>query len=148
MKAPFLLGRAILGGFFLYNGILHFTEKDSHVQYAATKKIPAPGLAVHATGAMLAFGGASLILGLKPKWGTMALIGFLGAAATTMHDFWNAEDPQQKQNDTINFAKNIALAGATLALAGVEEPWPASVAKDHRNRFDKLREFGKRQVAA
>jgi hypothetical protein len=27
----------------------------------------------------------------------------------------------------IHFAKNLALVGASLALMGVEEPWPASV---------------------
>jgi hypothetical protein len=30
-------------------------------------------------------------------------------------------------NDQISFMKNLALAGAALALAGVEEPWPGSV---------------------
>jgi putative oxidoreductase len=51
----------------------------------------------------------------------------LGSTAGLIHDFWNVQDPQQKVNDQINFAKNLALAGATLALAGVDEPWEASV---------------------
>jgi putative oxidoreductase len=44
-----------------------------------------------------------------------------------MHDFWTAQDPQQRQNDMIQFSKNLALLGAALALIGVED-WPASIA--------------------
>lgn len=29
MKAPFLIGRVLLGGFFLYNGINHFRQADT-----------------------------------------------------------------------------------------------------------------------
>jgi hypothetical protein len=48
-----------------------------------------------------------------------------------MHNFWKVEDPAQRQNDMINFSKNVALAGAALALLGVEE-WPLSVAPGER----------------
>jgi putative oxidoreductase len=57
--------------------------------------------------------------------GTLCIIAFLAAASPLFHDFWTAEDPQQKQNDIIHFSKNIALLGAGLALAGIEK-WPAS----------------------
>lgn len=44
-----------------------------------------------------------------------------------MHDFWNQESPEARQAEMINFAKNAALLGAALALAGVEEPWPLAI---------------------
>ena len=127
MKAPFLIGRAMLGGFFIYNGIHHFQETETIAGYAKSKNLPLAKAAVIGTGAAMIAGGASLVTGIKPKWGSAALIGFLGGTAALIHDFWNAQDPQQKQNDMINFSKNLALAGATLALAGVDEPWEASV---------------------
>lgn len=127
MKALFLVGRVILGGFFVYNGINHFKEKEGLAQYAGAKNIPQPELAVLASGAMMAAGGASLILGLKPKFGALSIIGFLAAASPMFHDFWNENDPQAKQQQLIHFSKNIALLGAALSLAGVEEPWPLSV---------------------
>ena len=127
MKGLFLAGRLILGGFFLYNGINHFKQKEGMAQYAGAKNVPNPELAVLASGAMLAAGGASLVLGLKPKFGILPLLGFLATASPMFHDFWNEEDPQMKQNQLINFSKNIALLGATLALMGVED-WPLSVA--------------------
>jgi putative oxidoreductase len=127
MKALFLIGRIAFGGFFLYSGINHFKQKDALAGYASSKNIPNPELAVIASGVALVTGGASIILGAKPQLGTLAILGFLAIASPTMHDFWSAEDPQQKQNEMIHFSKNMALLGAALALAGIEE-WPLSVA--------------------
>lgn len=126
MKAAFLLGRMIFGGFFLYNGINHFRQRQALAQYTAAKSVPEPESMVLISGAALALGGASIILGLKPRLGTLAVMAFLGTVSPLMHDFWSIQDPQQKQNEMINFSKNIALLGAALALTGLEE-WPASV---------------------
>lgn len=127
MKAAFLIGRLVFGGFFLYNGINHFKQKNGLAQYAGAKNVPNPELAVTASGVALTVGGASIILGVKPHLGALAILGFLAAVSPTMHDFWTAGDPQQKQNDMIHFSKNMALLGAALALAGIEE-WPLSIA--------------------
>lgn len=126
-SAAFLLGRLMFGGFFLYNGINHIRQFKALKGYAASKKVPSPELAVAASGAMLIAGGTSLILGTKPKLGVLAIAGFLAATSPMMHDFWNDEDQQQKQNNMVNFTKNLALLGGAVALLGVDEPWPTSV---------------------
>lgn len=126
-NAAFLLGRLMFGGFFLYNGINHLKQQEALAQYAGMKNVPNPDLAVLVSGIALLVGGSSVILGFKPKIGTLAIMGFLGAVSPVMHDFWSAADPQQRQNDLIQFSKNMALLGAALALAGVEQPWPASL---------------------
>ena len=51
-----------------------------------------------------------------------------------MHDFWKQQDPQQRQMEMIQFAKNLALLGATFALIGIEEPWPVSLPIAPRDR--------------
>lgn len=127
MKFPFLLGRLIFGGFFLYNGINHLRERRQLSKYAESKNVPQPGLAVSASGLALIVGGASVLLGVKPKIGTLAIIAFLAGVSPTIHNFWKVEDPAQRMNDMVNFSKNMALLGAALALLAVEEPWPASV---------------------
>lgn len=147
MKVPFLLGRLIFGGFFLYSGINHLKQKKAMAQYTAAKNVPMPELAVTATGALLIAGGASVLLGVKPKLGTLAIIGFLAGVSPIMHNFWNEEDPQQKQNDMIHFMKNVAMLGAAMALMGVEEPWPVSIPTGQRDRLEPIRRFA-RQVAA
>jgi putative oxidoreductase len=127
MRAAFLLGRLVYGGFFLYNGINHFKNRKMLAGYAGSKGVPMPEVAVVASGAALVVGGASIILGTKPKLGTLAILGFLTATTPTMHDFWKHEDQEKRMNEMIHFSKNVALLGGALALMGVEEPWPASV---------------------
>lgn len=127
MKIPFLLGRLVFGGFFLYNGINHLRQRKSLAQYAEMKKVPKPELAVVGSGVALIVGGASILLGVKPKLGALAIMGFLAGVSPTMHDFWRIEDQGQRMNEMVNFSKNMALLGGALALMSVEEPWPASV---------------------
>jgi putative oxidoreductase len=126
MRVPFLFGRILFGGYFIMSGSNHFKQTKQLSQYAGMKGVPKPDLAVRATGAMLIAGGASILLGLKPKFGAAAIIGFLAGVSPIMHDFWN-EDAEQRMNDMINFTKNLALVGGATALMAVEEPWPASV---------------------
>jgi uncharacterized membrane protein YphA (DoxX/SURF4 family) len=127
MKTPFLLGRLIFGGFFLYNGINHIQKRKSLAQYAEAKNVPLAEAAVTATGVALIAGGTSILLGVKPKIGAAAIAGFLAGVSPVMHDFWRVEDPERRMNEMINFTKNVALIGGALSLMGVDEPWPASV---------------------
>lgn len=127
MKIPFLIGRLVFGGFFLYNGINHLKERKSLTGYAQSKNVPMAEVAVTATGIAMIAGGTSILLGIKPKLGAAAIATFLGGVSPVMHDFWRIEDPTQRMHETINFTKNLALLGAALALLGVDEPWPVSV---------------------
>ena len=117
MKFVGTLGRLLFGGFFVYSGINHFKQKEALTQFAAQKHVPAPDLAVLASGAALIAGGTSIALGIKPKVGAASLVTFLAAVSPTIHDFWRNEDPNQQNENRVHFLKNIALSGATLALA-------------------------------
>src|ERR1700761_901436 len=127
MKAPFLIGRIILGDFFVYNGINHLKQQKALSQYASAKHVPKPDAAVIASGVAMIAGGTSIVLGVKPKIGALLVAGFLGVVSPVIHDFWKHEDPNQRLNDMVNFSKNLALLGATVALMGVDEPWEASI---------------------
>ncbi len=145
MKAPFLIDRLLFGGFFLYNGINHLLNRKQMAPYAGSKGVPAPELTVALTGVPLIIGGTSVLLGVKPKFGALAILGFLAGVSPIMHDFWHKEDPNARMNDMVNFAKNMALAGGALALMGVEEPWEASVSKRRqRSLGDKVRTLGRK----
>jgi putative oxidoreductase len=96
---------------------------------------------------VLLLGGASVLLGVKPKVGTLAIMGFLAGVSPIMHDFWRAEDPAQRQNDMVHFMKNMAMLGAAMALMAHEEPWPVSVPIGQPNRLDRIKRFAQ-QVAA
>jgi uncharacterized membrane protein YphA (DoxX/SURF4 family) len=147
MKTPFLIGRILFGGYFLYNGINHLRNRQQMAPYAQSKGLPAPEFLVTASGIPLIIGGASLLLGVKPKLGAAAILGFLAGVSPIMHDFWRNQDPNERQNNMINFMKNAALAGGALALMGVEEPWEASVPVSGRGLGKKLKKLA-RQIAA
>ena len=127
MRIPFLIGRIIYGGFFVYNGINHLRNREAMAQYAASKQVPMPEASVVASGLALIAGGTSVIAGAQPKLGLTAILGFLSVVTPTMHDFWRQEDPGERMNNMIHFSKNMALLGAALALMEVEEPWPNSI---------------------
>jgi putative oxidoreductase len=122
MRALFVLGRMVFGGFFAYNGVNHFLHRKTMGQYAAAKGVPAPETAVPATGAMLLAGGASIMAGLRPRQGLAAVIGFLVPVTFQMHRFWEHQDPAQRMNELTHFSKNVALLGAALSLAGARVP--------------------------
>lgn len=145
MKTPFLIGRILFGGFFLYNGINHLWQRKNMASYTAQKGVPSPELAVTASAVPLIVGGASVLLGVKPKWGALAIMGFLAGVSPVMHDFWRNQDPNERMNNMTAFMKNLALAGGALALMGVEEPWEASVTKP--TMADKVRKIGRTLAA-
>jgi uncharacterized membrane protein YphA (DoxX/SURF4 family) len=148
MKSAFLMGRIIFGGFFVYNGLNHFKQHESLAKYAAAKNVTYPDLAVAATGTALVLGGASIILGVKPKIGAAAIIGFLAAVSPVMHDFWRAEDQEKKMNEMINFSKNMALLGGAAALMAIDEPWSASVPVAQPGKLERLRRSFRHDIAA
>jgi len=127
MRALFMVGRAVFGGYFAWSGLNHFLEEKQLSQYAASKGVAAPDAAVTGSGALLLAGGLSVLTGVKPRQGLAAIIGFLIPVTMQMHRFWEVDDPQQRMNEMINFTKNMALAGAALMLMEVDEPWPMSI---------------------
>jgi len=140
MRIPFLIGRLVVGGFFLYNGINHFRNRGHMKQYVASKKVPLPDAAVLASGIALMAGGGSILLGIKPKYGAAAIVGFLAAVSPIMHDFWNAA-PERQSGEMIHFMKNMALLGAVLSMLGVEEPWPVAVPVAQPGPMEKAARF-------
>lgn len=147
MKTVFLLGRIIFGGFFIYSGLHHFQQKKQLAQYASAKNVPMPEVAVTASGAMLLLGGASVLLGVKPKVGTLAIMGFLAGVSPVMHDFWKSEDATRRQNDMVHFMKNIAMLGGAMALMAMDEPWPVSVPVGQPDRLERVKRFVSRVAA-
>ena len=127
MRALFVLGRTVFGGYFLYNGINHLMHEKTMSQYAAHKGASAPDLAVPVWGALLIAGGLSVMAGVRPRQGLAAIIASLVPVSLQMHRFWEIEDQQQRMNDMINFTKNMALVGAALAMMQIKEPWPMSI---------------------
>ena len=122
--AALLAGRAIFGGYFLYNAVNHFLNRKTLADYARSKGVPAPDIAVTVSGLLILAGGLSILTGTQPKVGAALIATFLLGVSPQMHAFWKEEDAQQRMHEMVNFTKNMALVGASLLAAGRPEPWP------------------------
>jgi uncharacterized membrane protein YphA (DoxX/SURF4 family) len=127
MQITFLIGRIIVGLYYLNSGIRHFTNLNMMAGYAGSKGVPMPKLGVAASGALLVIGALSILLGLQPLIGVIAIILFLVPTTFLIHNFWSVQDPMQKMSEMVNFTKNVALAGYTLMIVAIPQPWPYSV---------------------
>ncbi len=123
MDILFLVGRIIFGGFFIFNGINHFQRLTMMSNYAKSKGVPLPSLAVALTGILLVLGGLSILLGAFPIVGIILLALFLIPTSFMMHNFWTITDPQMKMGEMINFMKNMALLGALFMFLAIPIPW-------------------------
>lgn len=124
MDVVFLIGRIILGGYFIHAAVNHFTKVGFYSQYAKAKGAPAPAAAVIGTGILLLLGGLSVLLGAYPFAGCILLLIFLGGVSPVMHAFWKVQDPMARMSELINFTKNLALFGAVLMILTIPGPWP------------------------
>jgi hypothetical protein len=60
----------------------------------------------------------SIALGIWPDLGALMMAVFVVPAAWYFHRFWEVEDPNQKQAQTMFFYRNVIILGACLMLFG------------------------------
>jgi len=123
MDILFLVGRIFFGGFFAVMGLNHFMKRTMMVQYAQSKGLPMPGMAVGLTGLMILLGGLGVLLGVYVQVALWLIIVFLLGVTFQMHNFWSITDPQTKMVEMTNFMKNMALLGAALMMLQLVGPW-------------------------
>jgi putative oxidoreductase len=128
MKIGFLIGRVIVGAYFLYSASHHFLDNAALAAYAASKGVPLARLAVAGTGLLLVIGGISFLLGWQPRVGIAAVVLFFLGVTPMMHNFW-AVEAAQKSMQLVNFTKNAALLGSALMFLAIPVPWPVSLGR-------------------
>lgn len=129
MEILFILGRVIFGGYFFIAGLKHFRHVKMMSDYAGSKGVPMPRLAVLASGALILLGGLGIFTGVYVKVALALIILFLVLVTFKMHDYWNITDLSQQVPQKINFDKNIALLGAALMMFAIPEPWIPALAQ-------------------
>lgn len=113
---PFFVGRTLLGLFFIFSGLNHFTVFQEMSDFAKGRGVPLARVAVASTGLLLIAGGVSVLGGFWVRWGLGALILFLAVVTPWIHSYWRMQDPHRRQEEQLNFMKNLALLGALLML--------------------------------
>ncbi len=123
----FLVGRLLLGGYFVRAGINHFMHAEMMAGYAGSKGVPASKMAVVGSGILALLGGLGITLGVYVTYAVACLVLFLVPVTFMMHAFWKVQDPMQKMSESINFYKNMGLLGAILMLLAIGQPWVYSL---------------------
>jgi len=116
MDVVLVIGRVLFALIFINSGIAHLTKLEAMTGYAKYKKVPAAKLSVIVSGLMILIGGLYIALGIYADLGGLLIALFLIPAAFLMHAFWKETDATAKQNESIGFFKDLALAGAALII--------------------------------
>lgn len=115
----FTIGRVLLGGYFIFNGYLHFAKKHMMTSYAHSKGVPAAKVMVSISGVVLILGGLAVAANAYPLVGLWILISFLIPTTFMMHNFWRQKEHDARMMEQIHFAKNIALIAALLMITAL-----------------------------
>lgn len=119
-----LLGRLMIAVVFASAVVNKVTQFSSTAAYMASEGVPNPKFALFGAIGLLLIGGLSLILGAWTRIGAIFLFVFLMAATFYFHDFWKFADAGQRQLQTIQFMKNLAIGGGLLSLVAYGGgPW-------------------------
>lgn len=124
MDVIFLIGRIIVGLYYIIAAANHFMQLEMMSGYAGSKNVPAPKLAIIVSGLLLLIGGLSILTGFQPIIGVIALVLFFLPVTFMVHNFWAVEDEQMKMTERVNFMKNIGLLGSALMFLAIPQPWP------------------------
>jgi putative oxidoreductase len=112
-----VLGRALLCTIFLLSAVGNKIPNFRAVAGAmAGEGVPAPQVMLVGAIVFLIAGSLSVILGYRARIGAALLLVFLVLVTYYFHDFWTVSDPRVRQEQVIQFMKNLGLMGAMLLV--------------------------------
>jgi putative oxidoreductase len=112
-----VLGRVMLCTIFLLSAVGNKIPNFNAVAGSmASEGVPAPQIMLVGAIVFLIAGSLSVVLGYKARIGAALLLIFLALATYYYHDFWTVTDPKARQEQMIQFMKNLGLMGAMLLI--------------------------------
>jgi len=112
-----VLGRIMIATIFLMSAVGNkIPNFDEVTGYMASEGVPIPQVMLVGAIVFLIAGSLSIIVGFKARIGAALLLVFLVLATYFFHDFWTFENAQAKQDQMIQFMKNLALMGTMVFL--------------------------------
>ncbi len=113
-----LVGRALLGLYFIIPGITKITGFAAMSAYMESHGVPLIPVLLAVTIVLQIGGGSSLLLGYRAQPMAFLLAGLTLAISLNMHDFWNFDDGLERAHETQNFIKNLAIMAGLMFVAG------------------------------
>lgn len=117
-----VLGRALLGLYFLVPGLMKIVGFDNMLVYMHAHAVPFTMPLLLLTIVLQLGGGCALIAGWQTKWAAFLLAGLTLLICVYMHDFWNHYEGGSQQHEMQNFIKNLGILAGLLILAARGAP--------------------------
>jgi putative oxidoreductase len=113
----FVLGRTLLGLYFIVPGMTKIAGYQGYLDLMASKSVPLVEVLLPLTILVQVGAGLFLIAGKNLRVSALLLFGLTILINLYIHNFWAlAGDPGQA-HETQNFVKNLAIAAGLLVLA-------------------------------
>jgi putative oxidoreductase len=112
-----LLGRCLLGLYFIVPGVQKITQYEFMTQYMSKHSVPFINELLPITIALQILLGLVVIFGFKAKLSAFLLAGMTLVISLYMHNFWNLPEGGNVIHETQNFFKNMGIMAGLLILS-------------------------------
>ncbi|MEP0201457.1 MAG: DoxX family protein [Halioglobus sp.] len=113
-----LVGRGLLGLYFILPGISKITGFAATSEYMAAHGVPLIPVLLFVTIVVQIGGGLALMFGFKTQVVAFVLAGLTLVINLFMHNFWVMEEGMERNHELQNFVKNLAIMAGLLYVAG------------------------------
>ena len=122
-RALYLVGRGLLGLYFIVPGITKITGWTAMMGYMEAHGVPLIPVLLALTIVLQIGGGACLAIGYRTQLMAFVLAGLTLVISIFMHDFWSMAEGVQRNHEMQNFIKNMAIMGGLLVVTNLGTGW-------------------------
>lgn len=112
-----LLGRALLGIYFIIPALRKISNSEATLQSMVTHGVPFAQELLPLTILLQLVLGVFLIIGFKTKYAAFVLAGLTLVISLFMHSFWNLPEGGHVPHELQNFVKNMGIMAGLLVLS-------------------------------
>lgn len=117
--ACLLLGRLLLGLYFILPGLSKIQDFEGMSAYMAAHNVPMIPVLLTLTIVIQLGAGAMLIVGFRGRIAAFLLAGLTLVISIAMHNFWAYPDGIERGHETQNFVKNMAIMAGLLVVSAL-----------------------------
>lgn len=118
-NACLLVGRFLLGMYFILPGIAKVTDFEGTSAYMAEHSVPFIPVLLVLTIILQVGGGMMLLIGLQGKAAAFVLAALTVIINIYMHNFWDMAEGPERAHETQNFFKNLGITGGLFCVAAL-----------------------------
>ena len=113
----FLIGRILIGIYFLLPGIAKIFLFSANLDIVILKEVPFPALSLTIVAAAQIILGSFIIIGKHLKISSIGLVVTTLLINFYIHDFWNLNGDPNQAHEVQNFIKNLGILAGLLILS-------------------------------